>query len=61
MVNSGHLAAVSDFIKQRIAIGFNEIVPLSSNSRIEETVDEIFDKDPETKNLSADEKIILLI
>jgi hypothetical protein len=42
VINSGHLAALSDFIKQRIAIGFNEIVPVSSNIIIEETIDEIF-------------------
>jgi DNA polymerase III delta prime subunit len=61
MINSGHLAALNDFIKQRIAIGFNEIVPLSSHTTIEETVDEVFDKEPLIQNLSVEEKIILYI
>ena len=61
MINSGHLAALSDFIKQRIAIGFNEIVPVSSNIIIEETIDEIFEGDPVTKKLSFEEKIIFFI
>ena len=61
MINSGHLAALNDFIKQRIAIGFNEIVPLSSHTTIEETVDEVFDKERLIQNLSLEEKIILFI
>lgn len=61
MIIPGHLAALNDFIKQRIAIGFNEIVPLSSNTSIEETIDEVFDNDPLIQNLSIDEKIILFI
>jgi len=61
VINSGHLAALSDFIKQRIAIGFNEIVPISLNTKIEETIDEIFEGDPVTKKLSFEEKIIFFI
>ncbi len=61
MVKPGHLASLNDFIKQRIAIGFNEIVPLSSNTLIEETVDEIFSIDLVTNDLSTEEKIILFI
>jgi hypothetical protein len=61
MIKPGHLTSLNDFIKQRIAIGFNEIVPLSSNTVIEETVDEIFSSDPVTNDLSTEEKIILFI
>jgi len=61
MISTKRLSALSDFIKQRLAIGFNEIVPLSSNTTIEETVDEIFDADPVTQKLNTDEKIILFI
>ena len=61
MINPGHLTSLNDFIKQRIAIGFNEIVPLSSNTVIEETVDEIFSSDPIINSLSTEEKIILFI
>ena len=61
MINHGHLAALNDFIKQRIAIGFNEIVPVSSNMSIEEAITEIFDHDPITKNLTDTEKIIFFI
>ncbi len=61
MIKPGHLASLNDFIKQRIAIGFNEIVPLSSNTVIEETVDEIFSSDPIINSLSTEEKIILFI
>jgi hypothetical protein len=61
MIKPGHLTSLNDFIKQRIAIGFNEIVPLSSNTVIEETVDEIFSSDPIINSLSTEEKIILFI
>lgn len=60
MIHAGHLTVLSEFIKQRIAIGLNAITPVSA-AFIDEAVHEIFDHDTETRNLSREEKIIFFI